>query len=317
MPRLLALWLVFTLIACGLGYAAVTRYDPTLTGNSDAILYFAMIDRSATLEQCDHRCLRVLVPTMARAVAAPFAGLPPMAALLAVSAAFSAATALLLARLTRSLGGSSLAAAVAPLLYLVQFPVVHAHLAGLVDAGEVFFVVVATVALIERRLVLLIATAVLGSLSRETYPIILAALVAAFVAAGSPTRFRVGAIGAVALAGATLIVLHVSSAGTIVLPPHLQYALPLSQWPAGLWRCISSREMLYAFVWLLPLGAWGARALPRAWIAGAALGALAMLGLAAIIDAHGNAARAMFDAAGPLLTVGAARWVASRYESAA
>lgn len=49
---------------------------------------------------------------------------------------------------------------------------------------------------------------------------------------------------------------------------------------------------------------------------GAAKASLALLALAAIIDAHGNAARAMFDAAGPLLTVGAARWIASCYETA-
>jgi hypothetical protein len=59
-------------------------------------------------------------------------------------------------------------------------------------------------------------------------------------------------------------------------------------------------------MWLLPLGVWRLKGLPKGWVAGAAAAGLAALAMGAYDDALGNAARAVFSAVGPMLSLSAA-----------
>ncbi len=59
-------------------------------------------------------------------------------------------------------------------------------------------------------------------------------------------------------------------------------------------------------LWLIPLGVWRLKRLPRPWVGGAAAAGAAALAMGAYDDALGNAARAVFSAVGPLLSVSAA-----------
>ncbi len=68
-------------------------------------------------------------------------------------------------------------------------------------------------------------------------------------------------------------------------------------------NCISDRDFWYVFIWLLPLGAIRLRRFPPPLV----YACLAAAGVALLLggwnDSGGNVARAMFNAAGPLLNL--------------
>ena len=72
----------------------------------------------------------------------------------------------------------------------------------------------------------------------------------------------------------------------------------------------TSHEVFYVFGWLLPLGAVRLGCLPRPWVVASGLTALVALVLGASVDAHGNVARAIFDVAGPMLSLSVAMLIA-------
>ncbi len=102
--RFAMLYVVFFLIAAGLGYPALNRYDPRLVpGLSDVQSYAAMVTGTA-VPGPDHMKFRVLIPWMARPLYRVAEGRvgswdPVMFALVAVDSFFVAATALLIVRL--------------------------------------------------------------------------------------------------------------------------------------------------------------------------------------------------------------------------
>jgi hypothetical protein len=75
---------------------------------------------------------------------------------------------------------------------------------------------------------------------------------------------------------------------------------------SGLVRCLTAREFIYVFVWLLPLGLVRLNYLPRAWVVASMAAALTALALGAYDDALGNATRAIFSACGPVLSLSVA-----------
>src|SRR5271154_2512835 len=138
--RLVLLFGIFFLIACGLGYPILNRFDPRQTpGLSDVQTYAALVARAPNLEaslsaeDMRFRRFRVLVPWLAR----PFYLLardrvatwdPVMFGLLVADSLFVAGTAVLIIILGGSLRGTSLAdrepgsstvALVGALLYLL------------------------------------------------------------------------------------------------------------------------------------------------------------------------------------------------------
>src|SRR4029077_19114472 len=138
--RLALLFCVFFLIACGLGYPVLNRFDPRQTpGLSDVRIYAALVIGTATgtatgtaIPDGGHVRFRVLVPWLAK----PFYWLaqgrfaswdPVMFGLLVADSLFVAGTAVLLVILGRILGNrprrSSAVGLVGPLLYLANFAV--------------------------------------------------------------------------------------------------------------------------------------------------------------------------------------------------
>lgn len=145
--RVALLFCVFFLIACGLGYPVLNRFDPRLTpGLTDVKAYASLVIGTANLDAGDklYRGFRVLVPWVAR----PFYWLargqvatwdPVMFGLLVADSLFVSGTAVLIVILGNRQLGRSAAGLVGALLYLVNFAVPNLRLVGLVDAGEGFF----------------------------------------------------------------------------------------------------------------------------------------------------------------------------------
>jgi hypothetical protein len=74
----------------------------------------------------------------------------------------------------------------------------------------------------------------------------------------------------------------------------------------GLRGCILDDTFWYVFIWLLPLGLLRLRRLPTPWVLATAVAFCGALGMGASNNAGGNTTRALFNVAGPILSLSAA-----------
>ena len=86
---------------------------------------------------------------------------------------------------------------------------------------------------------------------------------------------------------------------------------------AGLRGCVVDHTFWYIFIWLLPLGLLGLRRLPRPWLVATAVAFCGALALGAYNDARGNTSRALFNVAGPVLSLSAAVFLVRPKEASA
>src|ERR1039458_3788922 len=322
--RLALLFGVFFLIACGLGYPVLNRFDPRQTpGLSDVNTYAALVTGADVRDVEDMRFRRfgVLVPWIAR----PFYRLargrlatwdPVMFGLLVADSLFVAGTAVLIVVLGRRQLGSSTAGLVGALLYLVNFAVPNLRLVGLVDSGEGFFLTALLWILLEHQLWALPAIAVLGALTKESF--IPFSIVFTSTWWLSTRRDRTPArnssiagwiLSSWLLSIGAMIGLQWSITGTYVSP--LQFGLALHT-GGGQQFMISLRDrnLWYIFLWLLPTAIPNLKRFPKSWL----IPVGATCALAWLLDAYFGGApaagsawgRALFTIAGPVLNLSSA-----------
>jgi hypothetical protein len=333
--NLALLFSIFFLIACGLGYPVLNRFDPRQTpGLSDVKTYAALVTETPVVDAGDMRFrrFRILVPWLAR----PFYRLaqgrfatwdPAMFGLLVANSLFVAGTAVLIVVLggvlRSSQMGSSAVGLVGALLYLANFAVPNLRLVGLVDAGEGFFLLALLWSVSERHLWALPFIAVLGALTKESFiPFNIAFTLAWWIstqskhrpehnAEGNPTRnhFARDAVWILmswTLSIAAMIALQWSITGMIVSP--LQFGLGLRQ--AGGYSFAASlydRNLWYTFLWLLPTAIPNIKRVPKTWlIPMSATSAMAVALDAYFGPAPGTLGRELFSIAGPVLSLSSA-----------
>jgi hypothetical protein len=329
--RLALLFCVFFLIACGLGYSVLNRFDPRQTpGLSDVRIYASLVTATATgtaSPDGGHVRFRVLVPWLAkpfyRLAQGRFASWDPvMFGLLVADSLFVAGAAVLIVVLGNRQLGSSAVGLVGALLYLVNFAVPNLRLVGLVDAGEGFFLLALLWSLSEFELWVLPVIAVLGALTKESFIPFSIALTSAWWLSNWPDRNddhrnddRNRARKAAAwiltswvLSLATMIGLQWSITGRFVSP--LQFGLALHHGDDYLGHFASSlhdRNLWYIFLWLLPTAIPNLKRLPKAWL----IPVGATCAMAFVLDAYfggapGTVGRALFSIAGPVLSLSSA-----------
>ena len=316
----LVLWTLFFVICLGFGYPTLNRYDPReVPGLYDAKAYYALVTASPLQNDQADLSHRVLVPYLARPVYRVAKGHlgswdPVFFSLLVVNAFFIATTAYLLVRAGHSIAGDDAAALVGGFIYLTSFAVPNLNLSGYVDSGVNCMMMAVVSAMLTERWWLLPLWGILGALDKETFVPLAAALAFGWWL----TTWRRGALRLSPLAWIGAMV-GVGFGTLIFLMSHVEPGSSLlgfaaSRWAnsgsgflylQGLVRCVLAREFLFTFAWLLPLGLWRLGRLPRAWVVGSTCAALAALAMGAYDDAHGNAARAVFSASGPLLSLSA------------
>jgi hypothetical protein len=312
------LWSLFFLICMGLGYPTLNRYDPrSIPGLYDSNAYYALVT-GAPLPDGRDLAHRVLVPYLAKPIywwlASGHLGTwnPVFFALLVVNSSFSATTAWLLVWVGHRTVGNYAIALIGGLVYLMDFAVANLNLSGYVDSAVNCFMMAVVWTLLMGRWWLLPMWGVLGALAKETFlPLSAVFAFAWWLTACRRDALRlsqvawVGAMGTVGVATLTLLMSQVSS-------PYTPWKFAASRWAeagsgyfymSGLVRCLLSREFLLVFAWLLPLGVWRLGNLPRGWVAGSTCAALVALTMGAYDNALGNAARAVFSASGPLLSL--------------
>lgn len=320
--RLGLLFYVFFLIACGLGYPILNRFDPRNTpGLSDVKTYAALVTGADTFDAEDlrFRRFRVLVPWVAK----PFYRLargrlatwdPVMFGLLAADSLFVAGTALLIVLLGARCLGNSAAGLVGALLYLVNFAVPNLRLVGLVDAGEGFFLLALLWSLTESELWALPLIALLGALTKETFIPFDIALTAAWwlwtLREADPDRNHwssaVWIVSGWLLSVGAMIGLQWTITGAFVNP--LQFGLGLRH--GGGYQFAASlrdRNLCYVFLWLLPTAIPNLKSFPKAWLIPVGVGcAMAFLLDAYFGAAPGTLGRVLFSIAGPMLSLSSA-----------
>lgn len=318
-----ALWLVFFAIAFGLGYPTLNRYDPRIQGPDQSGFYKMVVNASMDREHAVGH--RVMIPFLAvpiHRLASGHVGSwnPVWFAMLVVNAAFVAAFAVAFLSLLARLGVRREIALLATFLYLVNFAVMNYQLAAYVDAGEAFFLMLATLALIEKRWLLLPLIAVGGTIAKETYFPIATAYVAGWLfALGEWKRPRVKPVAALlltALAGFAVTTLLLSAQlGETTWPwnfaAKLQGSEETTSFFAGLWRLFANRDLWYVFIWLLPLSLPNLKRMPRPWLGAVVAACAVVLLLGAYDDSGANTNRPLFSIAGPLLALAAARTLQS------
>lgn len=314
--RGVVIWFLFFLTCLGLGYPTLNRYDPRQTGNVDSAQYYQIVVGSP-VDAIGHWRYRVLVPYLAKPIYWLAKGRvgswdPVFVGLLVVNSAFVASTAFLLISLCRRIISDPSVALLSGCLYLLNFAVANEQLAGLVDSSEAFLLMALVWVLFQDQWYLLPLLGVAGGLAKETsVPLAVCLAIVWWIVRQIHGKGRTTGIlwiAAMALCGlGGVSTVHSLISGSIVWP----WVIASSEASdiglfKGLAESVFSQDFWYVFVWLLPLGIWQLKNLPREWV----LASLASAGLALLLGAYnnagGNTARAMFNAAGPMLSVSGA-----------
>jgi hypothetical protein len=313
------LWPLFFVVCFGLGYPTLNRYDPRVNG-SDSAHYFDMVQgRPVDHARADVFQARVLVPTVARAAYHVVDGRvgswnPISAAMLIANALFVSATASLLVHAARLALRRDDAALLAALLYLLNFAVSQLLLAGLVDSGEGFVLMLVVYGALSNRWRLLPCLQLLGATAKETFlPFSLAFLAGFSWAAWAARRSKEkeppvwclvasGAVGTLCFGALRRALL-----GSWIWPWNVGAATSgPSSFLEGLHQILWDQNLWYVFAWLLPLGLLGMRKIPRPWVMGSTVAACVAVAFGAWSNAGGTISRHLFNLVGPLLSLGAA-----------
>ena len=316
--RFALLFGLFFVIAFGLGYPTLNRYDPRAVPGLIDVKSYAAIVTGAPVPGHEHLRFRVLVPWVARPFYRVAEGRlhtwdPVMFGLLSSDSLFVAATALLIVVLgTRHLGSYALSL-VASLLYLVNFAVPNLRLVGLVDAGEGFFLLAFLWSVAQLQLWWLPLIAALGALSKESFiPFSIVFTATWWLVVRKSLRSQRESAAWIATSWivslAVLVGLHWKIAGLLESP--MQFAARLrgngqyfSQFASSLW----DHNFWYVFVWLLPAGIPRLKNFPKSWLIPIAATSITAFVLDAYYSgAPGTVGRALFSIAGPLLALSAA-----------
>lgn len=319
-------WLLLFLIALGMGHPRQDPSDPLPgIGYPDSMLYSRIVlgtqqgDASGQLDATGGEN-RVLVPWVAK----PFYWIaqgrvgywnPVGFALLVSSSLFTATGAFFLLLLGRKCTGSLAIAFGAPLLYLLNYMIIKRYVGfGMVDSGEACLMIVLFWTLFERKFFLLPVVGLVGALAKESFvPMCFLATLGWAVLEYRDGRWKLPqtlwSLGMILVGLATVGFLLFHVTGSPVLP--LQFAGLLraedSSLFQGLIPCVTNRSFLYAFAWLLPLGAMGWRRLPKPWISASVGGAVAALAMGAWNNAGANTVPAIFNSLGPVLSLSVAQ----------
>ena len=318
----LLIWSVFFLIAIGLGYQGLTRYDPAQSSSiDDASVYSEIVKNGAQGITTDHRSTRVLVPFLAR----PIYGIvknnigswnPVQFSLLVVASFFCASLVVMMVKICKRLFDDERVGIVAGLILYVNFSVPNLYLSGLVDAAEAFFLLSLVYILLHKKLAYIPIIAVLGSLTKETFLPVGLLILGVWWAYEAYIDRKINFEKILHFVFFTLI-------SVIVITALKSYALEKITF---LWEfsesmrkdnnfsfdriLIAIRRFSYAVIWLLPLSLFRIKLLPVPWVLSAFLSTLVIFLMGWWIGASGAAiSRYMFNIIGPLLSISAAVFV--------
>jgi len=200
-------------------------------------------------------------------------------------------------------------------LFLLNYVVADLWLDGLVDSSEGFMMLALTWCLFNKKHWLLLPLGIFGVLAKQSV------LPFSIVFAGtwwlaeekSKRLFRT----LVAIAGMAVL-------GSISLMADYWWVGGKAEtpWSAAKWwnryslwhnfhALATDYRFWYAFVWIVPLGVWHLRKLPRQWVSASSATVGLALALAIYTDLGGTVNRPIFNIIGPLLTLSTTTFLAT------
>jgi hypothetical protein len=318
--RILLLFLIFFFICCGLGYPMLNRVDwrQAPGGIEDVVTYASLVTARPTPDLSQHMQFRMLVPYLARPIyrmAKNHIGTwdPIMFGLLVVNSFFVALTVTLLLIVVHRQHGSYAVALGSALIYLLNFAVPNLRLAGLIDAGEAFFLMALVWSLFKEDYWMLPLWAVIGATAKESFvPFLMVFSFSWWLCSRNGLRRP-------STAAIWMVTSWIAGLGSLaalqwrithVFRSPLSFGLDLHQNSAYLGHFLSSfrdRNLWYIFFWLLPLSLLRLRRLPRNWRVATAVTSATAFALDAYYGGNpGTIGRALFSIAGPLLSASVA-----------
>jgi len=324
--RLVPYWATFFLIAFGLGYPTLNRYDARTT-DLDVIYYYKVVVGQPASPDDLPFCVRVLVPGLARPFYHLTAGRlgswnPVYFGLLVSNSIFTATTALLLLLIARRLAFSQSIAWLACTLFLLNFAVANFWLSGLVDSSEACLLLGVACCLFADLWWPLPLIGVLCAMAKQStlpFAIVFAAVWWLATSRSGRKPAQLIAIAGMLLAGTVTLVLVYRFVEGAYLPPWTMAGGyndgSFLSYLNNIKRLLVELRFWYPFVWLLPLGIWRLRILPRRWVlATLATTSFALL-MAVLSHLGGTANRPVFNVIGPLLSLSAALFVSNAEEN--
>jgi hypothetical protein len=311
------LWLLFSLACFSLGYATLNRYDPAQTrGVGDSQHYFRMAEFEYSGIASPYR-FRILTPTLAGSLIPLLSKLPHHSwnitslAFLLINSLFVSFSAMMLFQLTTQAGGSGPTALIASFLYLTCFPVPNGHLAGLVDAAEGFALLALLRALSHSNTTHCVGILALSATAKESALLFCSVILIVWWVASRKTARSDGGISlpwvlASITAGILALWLVRHGIGGSPYSAHQFSTARLFGLGEGLMLSLKSRSTLYTFLFLLPAGLYGLKALPRPLLAASATAGLVAYLAGSYANITENVARLLFNTVGPALCIASA-----------
>ena len=315
LSRLLLLFLIFFFICGGLGYPILNRIDwrQAPGGLEDVLTYADLVTTAPTPDLHQHMQFRVLVPYLARPIyhmAKNHIGTwdPIMFGLLLVNSLFVALTVTVLLIVVHRQLGSYAVALGASLIYLLNFAVPNLRLAGLIDAGEGFFLIALVWSLMREDYWMLPIWGMIGATAKESFvPFLVVFTLSWWLCSRKALRHPF-------TAGAWIFTSWLATLGSMtalqwwithVFRSPLRFGLDLhhnSAYVAHFFSSFRDRNFWYIFFWLLPLSFVKLRRLPLNWRVATAVTSITAFALDAYYGGNpGTIGRALFSIAGPLL----------------
>ena len=316
---LVLLWTLFFLICFGLGYPTLNRYQPShVESLSDSIIYYQMVTGApSNRARAEIFRGRILVPYIARLIRRLAESRlrtwdPVYFALLVSNSLFCATTSLLLLGAGIVVTKDTGTALVAATLYLLNFSIPNLQLAGLVDSGEACFMMLLTWGLLTGRWWLLPLVGIGGALAKETFVAFASVFAIVWWLRSAPrsvfrSRSSAWILALIVSSELTTLAIHFANEGHLVSPWQIAAAMnSRANYFQSFFGCIFDRSFWYVFLWLLPLGVWRWKRLPREWVTASLVTALVALAFGVYNNMEGTVARPIFNVAGPMLAMGAA-----------
>jgi len=319
--RKILLWGVFFLICLGLGYPTLNRYDPR-KALPDSARYAKLVTDGPRQVEGYFR-FRVLEPYLVRPLYDLAKGRvgswdPLFFGFLIVNSFFVAGV----AYLTSAVGYAHLrsypVALFGTALYLLNFAPSNAQLAGLVDAGEAFFLMAVVASMFFERWWLLPIFGVLGTLTKESFVPFSVMMSATWwllsrESGTNRTRRAVWLTVMAIVEFATVTVLQSCVSGQLTWP--WNFALGVnshSNHAMTFLLSLADKDSWYVLIWLFPLSLLRIVQFPRPWVwaaTSASFVALLLNAYSTVPGVEGGLGRYIFNVAGPLLSLSVASFL--------
>jgi hypothetical protein len=312
-------WATFFLIAFGLGYPTVNRYDAR-TADGDVVSYYKAVVGQPPDSDDGPLGFRVLVPVVAR----PFYHValgrlgswnPVFFGLLVSNSIFTATAALFLLLIGFRLGMGSPLAWLGCTIFLLNFVVSNFWLSGMVDSSEGCLLLAVAWCLFSGRWWALPFLGVLCAMAKQsTMPFAVVFAAVWWLSTSKPRRIaaQIALVAAMGLTGmVTLILVYRAVGGQFLAPWTMASFYNRGSYLENMKALLLEGRFWYAFVWLAPLGVWRLNRLPRQWVMASLAATLFALFMAILSHLGGTVNRAIFNVAGPILSVSTALFLAS------